>query len=113
MVIEDDDLHAELAMRDENLCRSNRSPSLESKWTDRRKTIYELLHPEAKVGAGTGGRSAKTKDDFAKVAKSNSEPAPRFTADTAKRTGKAERTVQRAAERGKKIKRPKAKRPRS
>jgi hypothetical protein len=48
---------------------------------------YEKLHPEAAVGAGTGGKAGRTKDDLAKLAKSNA--ADRFTKDAAKATGRS------------------------
>lgn len=96
------DEEAELWEIDENLCRAELSEAEEAAAIFRRKELYELMHPETKVGAGTGGRAGKTKNDFAKLAKSN-QPADRFTADTAAKTGKTERTIQRAAKRGKEI----------
>lgn len=92
-VVTDDDLHAELAMIDENLCRSELSPSDRARQTFRRKELYEALHPEAANG---GDRKS---DQFANLA----IRSDRFTAATAKATGKPERTVQRDAERGEKI----------
>ena len=47
-VVEMDDLRAELAMIDENLCRAELSGILLDKQTARRKEIYEELHPETK-----------------------------------------------------------------
>jgi ParB-like chromosome segregation protein Spo0J len=89
-VVDDDDLHAELAMIDENLCRAELSPSDRARQTARRKAIYEELNPETKNGA-TGGNHAVD------------GRAERFTADTAKLTGTSERVVQRDAERGEKV----------
>ena len=40
IVVDDDDLHAELAMIDENLCRAELSPADRAKQTARRKAIY-------------------------------------------------------------------------
>lgn len=53
-VVELDDLHAELAMIDENLCRAELSPSDRARQTARRKAIYEELHPEVKQGGAPG-----------------------------------------------------------
>jgi ParB family chromosome partitioning protein len=92
-----DDLRAELAMIDENMMRADLSPAELAKSTARRKEIYEALHPEASYEArpGRAGKCRQVGD--------NSEPTERFTAATAKATGKPERTLQRAAERGKSI----------
>ncbi|TGV63192.1 hypothetical protein EN792_072125, partial [Mesorhizobium sp. M00.F.Ca.ET.149.01.1.1] len=49
-VIEADDLHAELAMIDENLCRAELSPADRAVWTARRKAIYLEMHPETGHG---------------------------------------------------------------
>jgi hypothetical protein len=48
VVIDDDDLHAQLWEIDENLMRAELSPSERASCTARRKAIYEALHPEAK-----------------------------------------------------------------
>ena len=47
------------------------------------KELYEMLHPETKHGAIGNGR----------VAESATLPTPRFSADTAEKTGVAERTI--------------------
>lgn len=91
---DDDDLMAELAMIDENLCRAELSPSDRARYTARRKAIYEDLHPETEHGANLMG---------AGVAKLATPETPRFTAVTAKVTGTSERVVQRDAERGEKV----------
>ena len=46
IIVQDDDLRAELAMIDENLCRAELSPAEAALQTARRKEIYEALHPE-------------------------------------------------------------------
>lgn len=99
IVVEDDDLHAELAMIDENLVRAELSASERAAQTARRKAIYEELHPETKYEArpGRAGKCRQGGDN------SETEPTERFTADTAKATGKSERTIQRDAERGEKV----------
>ena len=92
VIVEDDDLHAELAMIDENLCRAELSPAEAAYQTDRRKEIYEKLHPETRNGATGGGHNQL---------RQIGEAADRFTADTAKKTGRPERVIQRDAARGK------------
>ena len=93
-VVEADDLHAELAMIDENLCRAELSPSDRAQQTARRKAIYLELHPETAHGANLEG---------AGVAKVASPEIPTFASATAKATGASERAVQRDAERGEKV----------
>ncbi len=93
-LVTDDDLHAELAMIDENLCRAELTPSDRARQTARRKEIYEALHPETKHGGNLEG---------AGVAKTATPETPRFTATTAAVTGQSERTVRLDAERGQKI----------
>ena len=56
------------------------------------REIYEALHPETANGATGGGHNQL---------RQNGEAASRFTADTAERTGRSERTIQRDAARGK------------
>lgn len=97
-VVEDDDLHAELAMIDENLCRSELSPSDRARQTARRKAIYLELHPETSREA-----TLKHGDQAPSRQLGETEKAERFTSDTAKATGQSERTIQRDAERGEKV----------
>lgn len=94
IVVDDDDLRAELAMIDENLCRAELSPSDRARQTARRKAIYLELHPETAHGANLEG---------AGVANLASPEAPAFAKATAQATGQSERTVQRDAERGEKV----------
>lgn len=91
VIVEDDDLHAELAMIDENLCRAELSPAEAAYQTARRKEIYEALHPEARAQVRQGHIRQGAADD-------NLSPA--FTSDTANSTGRDKRTVQRDAARG-------------
>jgi ParB-like chromosome segregation protein Spo0J len=94
----DDDLHAELAMIDENLCRRDLSPVESAAQLARRKAIYEELYPGTRHGSpGVSrqvGDSSKRND--------NNEVA-RFTANAAAATGRSERAVQRDTERGEKV----------
>ena len=93
VVVDDDDLHAELAMIDENLMRAELSPADRARGTARRKAIYLELHPETAHG-GDRGASRQVGD---------LNEAERFSAETAEATGRSERAVQRDAERGEKI----------
>lgn len=94
IIVDDDDLHAELAMIDENLMRAELSASERATSTARRKAIYLELHPE--TAAGNAGAEARWN------ATDNLSTAS-FSAETAKATGKDERTIRRDAERGEKI----------
>lgn len=96
-VLAADDLDAELAMIDENLCRAELSASDRASYTARRKAIYEEKHPD--TGHGTPGVSRQVGD----TRERGDDNVVRFTADTAGKTGKSERAVQRDAERGEKV----------
>ncbi len=97
LVVDDDDLHAELAMIDENLCPNDLSPSERAEATARRKAIYVALHPKTKRGA-----ALKRGDQFPSRQVGETGPE-RFTAATAKATNLSERVIQRDVERGEKI----------
>lgn len=90
-IIDADDLHAELAMIDENLCRAELSPADRAAQTARRKAIYEELHPQTQQGGNYQGGQFVQTDEAS------------FAAETAKVIGKDERTVRRDAERGEKV----------
>lgn len=100
VMLDASDLQAELAEIDENLIRSELSDAERARSVARRKAIYETLNPEAAFEArpGRAGKSRQVGD--------NSVPAERFTAATARATGRSERAVQRDAERGTKIEKP-------
>lgn len=91
IVVDDDDLRAELAMIDENLMRSELSAADRAEQTARRKAIYEELHPETKHGGDRQG------GQVANFATSN------FVKETASCVGKSERSIRLDAERGEKI----------
>lgn len=93
IIVDDDDLRAELAMIDENLCRAELSPADRAKQTARRKAIYLELHPETDHGGNAGGPSGQ----FVHTEASS------FAAETAKVIGKDERTVRRDVARGEKV----------
>ena len=90
-LVEDDDLHAELAMIDENLCRAELTPADRASQTARRKAIYLELHPETGHG---GDRRSDQVDNLSTRS---------FASSTAEAIGKDERTVRRDAERGEKV----------
>lgn len=99
IVVDDDDLHAELAMIDENLMRAELGPAERAHGTARRKAIYLLLHPDTAAGAAqaAGMNSVLGRGDVA------ANLAPTFTEATSAATGRSERAVERDAERGSKI----------
>ena len=90
-----DKMHAELAEIDENIIRSGLSKAEESKALARRKEIYEALHPEAKRGGGAEGTRGKPKRQ--------NDVLVSFASDTAAKTGKSKRTVERDAALGAKL----------
>lgn len=94
IIVDDDDLRAELAMIDENLCRAELSPADRAKQTARRKAIYLELHPETGHGANLEGSG---------VANFASPEMPSFAKATATATGQSERKVQLDAQRGQAI----------
>jgi ParB family transcriptional regulator, chromosome partitioning protein len=86
---------ARLAEIDENLIRNELSELEQALQLAERKEIYEALHPETKHG---GDRKSKEKSKRHDVALKT------FAEDTAKKTGKSKRTVERKARVGKKLK---------
>jgi ParB/RepB/Spo0J family partition protein len=99
IVVEADDLHAELAMIDENLMRAELSPSDRAKQTYRRKVIYIELHPETEAGQAQSAGANRAQGN--NVAENFS--ATSFAADTAAKTGQTDRTVRLHASRGEKV----------
>jgi len=92
-----DDLHAALAEIDENLCRAELTEAQRAKQLHRRKELYLALHPETKQHSA-GGHAKAASDKF--VACRN---APGFAEDTAAKTGKSKRSVERAVKVGSKL----------
>jgi uncharacterized protein (DUF3084 family) len=79
-----------LAEIDENLIRRDLTATQRAKLIARRKAAYEATHPETKQGAvGRGGKKG------AKFAA--------FSEDTAKRTGKSQRSIELDATRAKRL----------
>ncbi len=93
VITDADELHRQLAEVDENLCGTTLSPAERALFTQRRKDIYEALHPETRNG---GDRRSSDRQ----VGELKND---RFTADTAARTGQSERKVQRDAQRGESV----------
>lgn len=93
IVVDDDDLHAELAMIDENLCRAELSPVDRARQTARRKAIYLVLHPETAKEAFKGNQHVAA-EKFSVAS---------FADDTAAKTGTSDRIVRLQAERGEKV----------
>lgn len=98
IVVTDDDLHAELAMIDENLCRAELSPSDRAKQTARRKAIYLELHPETAAGVAGAHASNRAQGNAAE----NFSVAS-FAKDTAAKTGTTDRLVRLNVERGENV----------
>ncbi|MCF3932975.1 hypothetical protein L1787_06045 [Acuticoccus sp. M5D2P5] len=94
-VINPDETDPRLWEIDENLCRAELSPSERAELTARRKAIYEELHPETKEHvAGGKARHASAADKLS---------AATFAKETARSTGREERSIRRDAERGAKV----------
>lgn len=84
---------ATIAECDENLLTAKLTAAVRAKLTAHRKKAYEALHPETRHGASGNGRRKSCQDG----------DSTRFTQDTAERTGRSERVVQRDARRGEAI----------
>lgn len=92
-VIEGPELELQLIEVDENLVRVSLTAAQRGTFTQRRKEIYEMLHPETKHGGDRRSpefSSARAADLRAKS----------FTEDTAEKTGVSRATVERNARRG-------------
>ena len=93
-VVDLDKHERRLAECDENLCGTNLGCAERAMLTSIRKGCYEFLHPETKHGGDHTSGASRQVGDLG---------PNRFTTDTAETTGRAERSVQRDAERGEKI----------
>ena len=98
IVADDDDLHAELAMIDENLMRTEMGTGDRNAAFARRRSIYLELHPETDAGkvraAGMNAALGNNVDE---------RRSPTFAEATADAIGVTKRFVQVAAELGDKI----------
>lgn len=81
------DFQAAMVEIDENLVRIELTALQRAEHINRRKELYEAMHPEAKHG-GAPGKPGGGKQ------KSKGERAASFAADTAQKTGLSPRTVQ-------------------
>jgi hypothetical protein len=88
---------AELIEIDENLIRAELSPAERAIHIGKRKKLYEKLHPETKATKAGGPGRAKTRRQI------GDDIAERFTNNTAKKTSRPERTIQRDATRAQKV----------
>lgn len=84
------ELKRQIAECDENLCGTKLSQAQRAMFTARRKQAYEALYPETRNGTNQYGRVGNVCQ-------------PNFAADTAAKTGQAERTVRLDATRGARI----------
>ena len=100
-VVEGADADAARLMEiDENLVRGELSDAERVAHVSDRKAAYERLHPETKVGKAPGKGRGKGKSKV-EDRQNGDPPSPRFTKETAEKTGASERTIQRDARRGK------------
>jgi ParB-like nuclease domain len=88
---------AELIEIDENLIRAELSPAERAIHIGKRKELYEKLHPETKATKAGGPGRAKTRRQI------GDDIAQRFTKNTAKKTSRPERTIQRDATRARRV----------
>jgi ParB/RepB/Spo0J family partition protein len=89
-----DDLEAALWEVDENLVRAALSPAEEALFMDRRRELYELMHGKSKAKGAMAANAAMGRQHApAKLARAS------FAEDTAKRTGKSQRSIQRVVQR--------------
>jgi ParB family transcriptional regulator, chromosome partitioning protein len=98
-VLADDDLQAELAEIDENLCRAELTPAQSAVAITRRKKIYVALHPDTAAGKAQA-RAMNVQLGRGDVA---DKLSPTFAVATAAASGMNSRTIERAAARGEAI----------
>lgn len=98
IIVDDDDLHAELAMIDENLCRAELSPADRARQTARRFEIHKEIHGSPKAKGAHAAHEA-----MGHAHDANAKFADAFTTETAKLTGASERAVQLDVQRGQAI----------
>jgi ParB/RepB/Spo0J family partition protein len=91
-----DELDAALWEVDENLARASLGPADEALFMARRREVYELLHGKGR-GQAKGAAAANAKMGRRHAAAMLARAS--FSEDTANRTGKSQRTIQRAIQR--------------
>jgi len=89
-IMELDELDAELAQIDENLIRYGYTVLERGEKLKRRKEIYEIQHPETKAGVAGAHASNKAQNKA-----SDASDTMSFASDTARKTGKNKRTIER------------------
>jgi ParB-like chromosome segregation protein Spo0J len=113
---------AELIEVDENLMQTTLTPAERAIFTARRKELYEALHPETAAGAAQGegmkrAAAAASEPDHQvgdEVPDTDAGPGRQvgdeihnqtstFSEDTAQKSGRSKRSIERDAERGEKI----------
>jgi hypothetical protein len=99
LLLADDDLKAELAEIDENLCRAKLTPAQTAAAIARKREIYLALHPETALG------TSQARGMNAKIGRGDvrAKSAPTFTTATVAASGMKRRTVETAAARGEAI----------
>lgn len=102
IIVELDGLQAELAEIDENLIRNELTILERATWQNRRKEIYEILHPETKNGGDRGNQYTKSKVADGQIGHlPKEEKLQTYTENAAKAQGVSERNVRRDTLRGK------------
>lgn len=104
VVIEADDLRAELMLIDENLRRNDLTPAERSAAQARRKRVWQELHPETKRGATGVSRSKEKVGKLCQPISDGGEdalaPAERYDEASSKATGDSARKVRLDVQRG-------------
>lgn len=92
IVVDVDELHAELMEIDENIIRKSLTKLERDKQILRRKELYEKLHPEATKEAIVKKNLPKRKNST--LDKEDSESVESFVENTSKQTGMSKRSIQ-------------------
>jgi ParB-like chromosome segregation protein Spo0J len=92
------DSEAQLWEIDENLIRNGLSPAQEAIYVDRRKELHEREFGKAKARGATAANAA-----MGRQSNVSAKLADAFTSDTAQKTSKSERTIQRIVQRAAEI----------
>lgn len=90
-IIDVNELQAEMIEIDENLVRNELTELEKSEQLERRKELYEQLHPEATKKAITKKNLSKCKNSTTK--EEDIKPVKTFVEDTAEQTGESKRSI--------------------
>jgi len=96
VILDVDDLHAELMLIDENLCRNDFTPAERASAQARRKAIYQEIHPEKRKGVSQAAGANKAQGRGAQV----EHDVPRYDEAAAEASGQSAATVRRDVHRG-------------